>query len=87
MNQAYTTMPPSVGKFRRKPIKRIVSPQMVKRASKTETPMLLGWLDTTAMSLGVATDRWRFHNGDPEEVTMCIDAFYAIWAELQARGA
>lgn len=76
----------SVVRRKRKTVKRIVSPQMIKRASSTETPLLLGWLDTTVMALGVATDKWRFHKGEPEEVSMCMDAFYAIWSELQARG-
>lgn len=69
-----------------KPVKRVVSPQMVGRASRTETGQLLSWLDTTTISLGSAVDSWRYHNAPKEDVDMCIDALYVIWNELQTRG-
>lgn len=71
---------------KRKPTKRIVSPQMVRRATRTETGQLLSWLDTSIISLGSAADNWRYHDGSKEDVDMCIDALYVIWNELQTRG-
>ena len=70
---------------RPKPVKRIISPQMLKRSQQTETGQLMSWLDTTAIALGSAVDHWRFHNGEKEEVDMCINAFYTIWEEIQNR--
>lgn len=67
-------------------VKRPIPPDMLKRLQKTETSQLLSWMDTTLMALGQASDNWRFHGAEAGEVTLCLNAMYAIWEELQVRG-
>ena len=64
----------------------VPDPKMLARAKKVDTSQLLIWLDNSVMGLGIALDRWRYHDAPSGEASMALEAVVAIWHELQARG-
>lgn len=69
--------------FRKEEVKNTVEiPSRVKNMDKSS---LLTWFDTSIMGLGGSFDKWRFHGGEPEQVTEALTALNVIWEELQQR--
>jgi hypothetical protein len=66
--------------------KRPIDPKLAKRVGKVPTADLLAWLDTTVIGIGVSVDNWRFHGAPAADVTLSLEAIYAIWDELLRRG-
>jgi hypothetical protein len=50
-----------------------------------DKPSLLNWLDTSLMELGGSLDKYRFHNGNFEEVTELINIVNELHTALCER--
>lgn len=42
-------------------------------------------LDSIVISLHQAIDNWRYHGAPSEEVSLCLDAFCALWTVVERR--
>lgn len=61
------------------------SAREVARVKKMATHDLNMWADTILMQLGASFDRYRHHDMPGVEVTDYLNAFSAIWDEIQRR--
>lgn len=57
----------------------------ITRVKKMSTPELNMWADTILMQLGASFDNYRHHDLPGVEVADYLNAFTAIWEELQRR--
>ena len=42
-------------------------------------------LDNVVMTLHRTLDDWRFSDGSPKDVAMCVDALSALWSSVEDR--
>lgn len=57
----------------------------IDRIYRMDTQSLLNWMDTSLMTMGNAFDKWRYQNGESEEVTQHVQVISALWDEIQNR--
>lgn len=57
----------------------------IKRVAKMTTPSLYEYADVLLMQCGAAFDRFRFHDGPPEDVDDYLNALSDVWLELKSR--
>ena len=68
-------------------IGRVIDPQYLKRAESVHPTEVGTYLDSICVSLHQAVDAYRFHDGSPDEVTLCVDALVALWSVEENRHA
>jgi hypothetical protein len=61
------------------------APVSPNRLQKLSTPDLISWADTEIMQVGAAFDRWRYHNGPYEDVTLHLNNLSSFWQEIVSR--
>ena len=66
---------------------RAIDSQYLRRAEKVPPHEVGTYLDSICVSLHQAVDAWRFHEGSPDEVTLCVDALVALWSVEENRHA
>jgi len=73
--------------FKKKKSAHVAASRAARRAQSLSTPELLGWLDTTAMTLGAQVDVFRRSpsKATAHEVSSGAEAFAALAQELAAR--
>jgi len=66
-------------------INREIDPEYLRRAEGIDPRQVPEHLESIAISLHQALDAWRYHNSGTEDVTLCIDAFVALWSVVEQR--
>ena len=66
---------------------REIDPAYLKRAESISPSSIPDHLESIAISLHQALDGWRYHDAGTDDVTLCLDAFAALWSVVESRAS
>lgn len=72
---------------KRKPKKRAIDPNIVRRVQGLDGQALFNHVDSTLMGLHSLVDAYHYHDAPGDEVSRGIDALHALWEEILSREA
>lgn len=75
----------SVSFWRRRTAPSASQGKVAALAAKMPTSELWNWASAAVNATGASFDQWRFHDGPPEEVELCLSTLGVLFAELRAR--
>jgi hypothetical protein len=56
-----------------------------RRAGSMRDAELLDWMETSVQSFGLALDNFRYHDGELEEMGLCLATLAELYGELRHR--